>query len=133
MKCVICLWEASRIEREGAVWGGRFKSDSRAIQGRFDTFGAIRRCWHLCFGAIRASPLDPFIILKGFKDLFCRLFLHRAVAGERASLEFYNASFSSSERAPSHGFLSPRPASYQNFRIFWECPPKHRKLEPMPV
>ncbi len=50
---------ASRSYVQSCVRAGRFRSDSRAIQGRFGPLGAIRRCWHLRFRAIRASPLNP--------------------------------------------------------------------------
>ena len=46
--------QASKSHVKRCVRRGRFRSDSRAIQGRFGLFGAIRHRWRLCFRAIRA-------------------------------------------------------------------------------
>ena len=72
------------------VRGERFRSDSRAMQERFGSVGAIRQGWRLGFGAIRARPLSPCIILM--RLTICSWgCLATTGAMERGSLELYHA------------------------------------------
>ena len=85
------VWRRPGTQRSW-VRGERFRSDSRAIQERFGSGGAIRQGWRLGFGAIRARPLSPCIILMCLTICSWGC-LPTTGAMERGSLEFYRALF----------------------------------------
>ena len=85
------VWRRPGTQRSW-VRGERPRSDSRAIQERFGSGGAIRQGWRLGFGAIRARPLSPCKILM--RLTICSWgCLPTTGAMERGSLEFYRALF----------------------------------------
>ena len=83
------VWRRPGTQRSW-VRGERFRSDSKAIQGRFGSGEAIRQGWRLGFGAIQARPLSPCIILM--RLTICSWgCLATTGAMERGSLELYHA------------------------------------------